>query len=94
MAEPVARRRDVRMNFRTTTEERQLIDRAIEATGTDLTEFVVSSAVTEARRVLADRNWFVLDARSLSAWETINSRRAKDLPGLRELMRRPSPFDE
>lgn len=63
-------------------------------TETGLTEFVVTNAVEAARRVLADRDHFELDADALAAWESINDRRARDLPGLRRLMERPSPFVE
>lgn len=69
-----------------------MIDRAVEATGSDLTEFVMSSATQAARRVLADRTSFVLDPAAVDAWEAINRRPARDLPGLRRLMERPSPF--
>lgn len=89
-----ARRRSRRMDLRTTPEERDLIDRAVQATGGDLTDFVVSHTVVAARRVLADRNRFELDEDSFAAWEEINARPARDLPGLRRLMRRPSPFSE
>jgi uncharacterized protein (DUF1778 family) len=88
------RRRSRRLELRTTPHERQLIDRAVAASDTDLTEFVVTSAVEAAQRVLADRDEFVLDADALEAWEAINSRPARDLPGLRRLMERPSPFEE
>lgn len=89
-----SRRRDRRMDLRTTSEERELIDRAVAATGTDLTDFVVSHAYDAALRVLADRDRFELDAPALEAWEAINVRPARELPGLRELMQRPSPFSE
>lgn len=88
------RRRNKRLELRTTTDERELIDRAVEVAGTDLTDFVVSNTLVAARRVLADRSTFELDTGALAAWEKINRRRARDLPGLRRLMRRPSPFSE
>jgi uncharacterized protein (DUF1778 family) len=88
------RRRSRRLELRTTPDERDLIERAVSATATDVTEFVVSNAVEAARRVLADRDRFELDDRALEAWEAINTRRARDLPGLRRLMERPSPFTE
>jgi len=94
MSKAETRRRSRRMELRTTPEERELIDRAVEAIGSDLTEFVVSNTVTAARRVLADRERFELDADALAAWERINARPARDLPGLRRLMRRPAPFSE
>lgn len=69
-----------------------MIERAVAVAETDLTEFVVTNAVEAARRVLADRDHFELDADALAQWERLNARRARDLPGLRRLMERPSPF--
>lgn len=86
------RLRSERLEVRTTKDERALIDRAVAEQGTDLTEFVIASLTVAARRVLADRTQFVLDAESAEVWEAINRRRARDLPGLRGLMERPSPF--
>jgi uncharacterized protein (DUF1778 family) len=86
------RSRSERLEVRTTKAERVLIDRAVAEQGTDLTEFVISNLTVAARRVLADRTEFALDANSAEAWEAINRRRARDLPGLRDLMERPSPF--
>jgi len=94
MAAIETRRRSRRLELRTTPDERELIDRAVAETDSDLTEFVVANAVEAARRVLADRDRFVLDAAALAEWDAINARRERDLPGLRELMKRPSPFAE
>ncbi len=87
-----ARRRTSRIEVRTTPDERAVIDRAVEAAGTDLTEFVVSNLTVAAQRVLADRRGFGLDAEATAAWEAVNARPARDLPGVRALLARPSPF--
>ncbi|MGI8537275.1 MAG: DUF1778 domain-containing protein [Mycobacteriales bacterium] len=87
-----SRRRSRRLELRTTPDERALIERAVAATATDLTEFVVTTAVDAARRVLADRDRFELGKAAREEWEALNDRRARDLPGLRRLMERPSPF--
>lgn len=92
MTAEAKRRRSERLEVRTTPEDRALIDRAVAASDTDLTEFVVTNLTVAARRVLADRSEFVLDPGSRQAWEKINRRRARDLPGLHRLMQRPSPF--
>ncbi|OMH24546.1 hypothetical protein BKD30_08190 [Tersicoccus phoenicis] len=92
MVDPGDRRRSRRMELRTTGEERALIDRAVAVSGTDLTEFVVTHASEAARRVLADRQSFGLDATALEQWEDLNARPARELPGLAALFRRPSPF--
>lgn len=86
------RLRSERLEVRTTKDERALIDRAVAEQGTDLTEFVISNLTVAARRVLADRTEFVLDSEASEAWDAVNRRRACDLPGLRRLMERPSPF--
>lgn len=92
MATDTKRTRSERLEVRTTPEDRALIDRAVAASGTDLTDFVISNLTVASRRVLADRAEFVLDAQAREAWEEINRRRARSLSGLRELMARPSPF--
>ena len=92
------RRRSERIEVRATPEERALIDRAVAAAGTNATAFVLSSVTTAARRVLADRTEFVLSPEfalspeAARAWEAINERPPRDLPGIRRLMQRPSPF--
>jgi uncharacterized protein (DUF1778 family) len=88
------RTRSERLEVRTTREDRDLIDRAVAASGSDLTDFVVANLTVAARRVLADRSEFALDAEARETWEKINRRRARDLAGLRELMARPSPFTD
>ncbi|NOY55905.1 MAG: DUF1778 domain-containing protein [Actinobacteria bacterium] len=92
MATEAKRRRRERLEVRTAPEDRALVDSVVAAYGTDLTEFVVTNLTVAARRALADRSEFVLDSDSRQAWEKVNRRRARDLPGLRELMQRPSPF--
>jgi len=94
MATVESQRRSRRLGLRMTPAERELIERAAAITETGLTEFVVTTAVDAAQRVLADRDHFELDADALEQWQQINARRARDLPGLRRLMERPSPFAE
>ncbi len=93
MAAPI-RTRDRRLEVRTTDDERRLIDRAAQATGTDLTSFVVTHLTDAARRVLADRDHFVLSSDAAAEWDRVNRRPARDLAGLRRLMQRHSPFRE
>jgi uncharacterized protein (DUF1778 family) len=87
-----ARVRDRRLEVRATAEDRELIDRAVAASGTDLTGFVITHLRLAAQQVLADREGFRLNPEALDAWERINQRPARSLKGLRALMDRPSPF--
>lgn len=89
-----ARTRKDRIELRTTPAVRKLIDRAVEASGSSLTDFAEASLTAAAQRILADRDRFTLSANALAEWEAINARPARDLPGLRRLMDRPSPFAE
>jgi predicted nucleic acid-binding protein len=60
---------------------------------TDVLDLIsVTPASDAARRVLADREHFELDAGTLEQWEQINTRPARELAGLKRLMERPSPF--
>ncbi len=87
-----SRTRTDRVEFRTSPETRRLIDRAVEAEGGTLTEFAEANLVVAAQRVLADRARFSLPPEALSDWEALNERPARDLPGLRALLERESPF--
>ena len=89
-----ARNRSKRLEVRATPEERELIDRAVAASGVGLTEFVIDHLTEASRRVLADRTRFVLNDEAAARWEEINARPARDLPDLRALFDRPSPFSD
>ena len=88
------RTRDKRLEVRTTLEERNLITRAAEELGSDLTSFVVTNLVDASRRVLADRVHFVLSIETAEQWDEMNNLPARELESLRRLMNRPSPFSE
>lgn len=94
MTSEAKRVRSERLAVRTTPEDRALIDRAVAASGTDLTDFVVTNLTVASRRVLADRVAFTLDPGAQRAWERVNQRPARTLSGLRRLMERSSPFTE
>lgn len=94
MSTAPARTRNKRLEVRTTAQERDLIDRAAAASGTDLTSFVVASLTDAARHVLADRERFTLSTAAAAEWDEINRLPARDLPGLRRLTKRPTPFEE
>jgi uncharacterized protein (DUF1778 family) len=94
MTTAIRRTRSERIEVRATAEDRALIDRAVAASDTDLTEFVISNLRIAAQRVLADRTEFTLTPETREAWDAVNRRPARALVGLRDLMNRPSPFTE
>ncbi len=93
-AKPHARRpaKASRIELRATVDDRDLLDRAATALGTDRSSFLLSQGRLAAQRVLADRQHFLLDDDAKQEWERINSRPARNLPGLTRLLERTSPF--
>ena len=81
-----------RIELRATEDDRNLLDQAAAALGTDRSSFLLAQGRLAAQRVLADREQFVLDIDAQQEWERINNRPARSLPGLVRLMERPSPF--
>lgn len=62
------------IEFRTTSEARRLLERAVQASGSNLTDFAESCLLLAERRVMAGREHFLLSERAAAAWEAINSR--------------------
>jgi len=85
--------RDSRLNLRATARQDTLIRRAALATDKSVTDFVLDSATMEAERVLADRRWFTLDESAWQEFQSLLDAPAAELPGLAELMNRPTVFD-
>ena len=87
-----ARSRSDRIEFRTTPETRQLIERAVAVSGGTFAAFAEASLVVAAQRTLADQQVFELSPQVAEAWNRINDRAARALPGVRALLDRPGPF--
>ncbi len=81
-----------RIELRATEDDRDLLDRAAAALGTDRSSLLLSQGRLAAQRVLADREQFVLDDGAQQEWERINSRPVRSLQGLLRLLELPSPF--
>jgi uncharacterized protein (DUF1778 family) len=81
-----------RIELRATDADRNLLDRAATALGTDRSSFLLAQGRLAAQRVLADRGHFLLDDAAQQEWEDINNRPARSLAGLVRLLERPSPF--
>ncbi len=84
--------RQCRINLRASTRQEQLLKHAAAATDRTMTDFVLEAAVVEAERVLADRRWFLIDDERWDEFQHLLDRPARDLPKLRALLAKPSPF--
>jgi len=85
-------RKDQRFEFRISSEDRELFERAAAAVGEPMSTFATDELRIAALRVLADRTVFQLSPVESALLEELMDRPARDLPGLRSLMERPSPF--
>lgn len=70
-----ARARAERIEFRTTSDLRRLVERAVDALDTTLTDCAEASLVFAAQRVMAERDTFTLSEDARAEWEASNARR-------------------
>ncbi len=81
------------INFRTSAEKQQLIDRAAELVGKNRTEFVLEASCEKAREVLADRTQFTLAAKALRKFNAIIEAPLPRKAALRRLLKTPAPWE-
>jgi len=85
--------RDKRWDVRVAGSEDDLVSAASDASETNFTSFVRMAAVSEARRVLADRTSFQLDEPDWRRFMELIDRPAVVPDGLRSLFSKPSVFE-
>lgn len=85
--------RDRRWDVRVAGSEDEIVRAASVASETNFTSFVRMAAVSEARRVLADRTTFELDEPDWKRFMELVDRPAVVPKGLRSLFSKPSVFE-
>jgi uncharacterized protein (DUF1778 family) len=93
MAASIRENRDRRWDLRVAESEDELVRAASDAAETSFTGFVRLAAVSEARRVLAARTTFELEAESWAEFMELLDRPAHVPEGLRDLFAKPSVFE-
>jgi uncharacterized protein (DUF1778 family) len=94
-AQPAATKtRDAAINIRALSHQRDLIDRAAEATGKNRSDFMLEAACRQAEEVLLDRRMFLLDDTAYSKFTSLLDRAPKDNPKLRALLSKKAPWDK
>ena len=78
-----------RIDLRTTTRVKRILQEAAAARNKTMTEFVLDVAVTEAAEVLADRRLFLLDDEQWEAFLAALDAPTKPRPRLESLLREP-----
>ena len=82
-----------RIDIRTTTRVKRILQEAAAARNKTMTEFVLDVAVSEAAEVLADRRLFLLDDEQWEAFLAALDAPTKPRPRLESLLREPSVLE-
>lgn len=93
MATKTGETRDRRWNLRVEDSEDSLVRAASDLAETSYSSFVRFAAVSEARRILADRTQFALDDSAWDEFAQLLDRPPRVPDGLRELYSKPSVFE-
>lgn len=82
-----------RIDVRTSSRVKQLLQEAARACHKNVSEFLLDAGVTAAAQTLADRRRFVLDEAQWQAFQEALDRPVKAKPRLRKLLRDPGVLD-
>ena len=85
--------RDRRWDLRVAESEDALVRAASEQADTSFTGFIRGAALSEARRILADRTTFELERSDWQAFMELLDRPPQVPDGLRDLFSKPSVFE-
>lgn len=86
---PAAALRPARMELKTTTEAKQLLNQAAVLDGMDLTAFVLGSAIERARKVIADHALISLTLKGQSALADLLNNSPQPTQDMKALMSLP-----
>ena len=82
-----------KIEIRTTPSQKQMIERAAEVEGVNVTSFIFSRVLPEAERVLGDQSLFILTTAQWTKLERLLNRPSRHTPKLRKLMSTPSVLE-
>jgi uncharacterized protein (DUF1778 family) len=82
-----------RLHLRVDAAQKALLEAASQATGTNVSTFVLRVATEAAADVLADRRMFILDQQAWQVFDDALARPARDIAGLKELLGTPTVLD-
>lgn len=94
MAPKTRETRERRWNLRVEDSEDEIVRAASGVAETSYSNFVRGAAVSEARRILADRTQFKLDPVAWQEFNALLDRPPRVPAGLRELFSKPSVFEQ
>ncbi len=83
-----------RLNIRISEHQKDIIARAASTRNTTVSDFVLEQAYAEALSIVADQSQFSLDERRWKKFCKALDAPPKGIPALKELLSKPSVFDE
>jgi uncharacterized protein (DUF1778 family) len=86
--------RSRRLNLRASSQQEELMRRAAQELGENLTDFIIRSACAEAAQTLADQRQFSLEADQWSAFVAALDRPIEPRPRLGRLFAEPSILEK
>ena len=90
----ITQNREITINLRARTPQRELIDRAAESQGKTRTEFMLEAACQKAEEILVDQAVFVLDQRRFKRFLELLDQPVAQNKGLAKLLASRSPWDK
>ncbi len=87
-----APRKNARLEFRVTSEQKEAIEEAAAIEGRTVTDFSATALVERAQAVIDQERRMRVDAVRFDAFLEVMDRPARSIDGLRELMNRESVF--
>ncbi len=85
--------RNEKLDLRLTPSAKRTLQRAAQAAGRSVSEFVLESALTRAEETLPDRRRFRLNATQWAEFQAALDAPPRPAPRLAKLLRTPSVFD-
>jgi uncharacterized protein (DUF1778 family) len=82
-----------RIDVRTSSPVKQLLQEAARACHKNVSEFLLDAGITAANQTLADRRHFVLDQAQWQAFQNALDRPVKTKPRLKKLLSEPGVLD-
>jgi uncharacterized protein (DUF1778 family) len=86
--------REITINLRARTRQRELIDQAAELQGKTRSEFMLEAACEKAQNLLLDQTSFVLDQRRFKRFVELLDRPVETNNALAKLLGSRSPWDK
>lgn len=86
--------RDIAINLRAQSGQRDLIDQAASQLGRNRSDFMLEAACEKAQNVLLDQTFFTLDAKAFASFAALCDAPLKNSAALNELLASTSPWDK